>query len=87
MPAHHGSEAVAPGEADAVHVRDACEERRVMHQHESRHVAFFGQGGVEPGQPLSAKLAAALTRNNGIEADESQRSTLDNVLQEAVRRR
>ena len=56
VPAHHGSEAIAPGEADAVHVRDACEERRVMHQHESRHVALFGQGGVEPGQPLSAQL-------------------------------
>jgi len=82
MPGDDLGEGLAAQKADLVHVADAGDEGWVMHHHQRGHVGFVGQRAVEPVEPLAAEFAAALARDQRVEANEAQRIVVDRELEE-----
>lgn len=70
-----------------VQVRDAADERRMVHQQQRGLAQVGGQRGLQPGQACGVDVAVVLARRAGVERDEPDRVVVDAVVKRALLRK
>jgi hypothetical protein len=82
MRRHHAGEGVGLAQRQRVHVRDAGREGRMVHEDERRPLRRGRELARQPVAALRADPAGHLARHQGVQADQTQRPRIVDVVAE-----